>query len=89
MSRQKEVRLRKEEKNRADLKECYYYYLGLFFISLKNVLFTYLSQLYFKFISQTSKFHIVEIRYNNRLNRSYFLHNAYCMYIQCTPTYQA
>jgi len=59
MSRQKEVRLRKEEENCADLKECYYYYLSLFFISLKNVLFTYLSQLHFKFISQTSKFHIV------------------------------
>jgi hypothetical protein len=30
MGRQKEVRLRKEEKNCADLKEYYYYYLGLF-----------------------------------------------------------
>jgi len=43
MSKQEEVRLRKEENNCADLKECCYYYLGLFFcISLKNLLFTYL-----------------------------------------------
>jgi len=42
MSRQKEVRLRKEEKNCADLKECYYYYLGLFLYFLEERIFTYL-----------------------------------------------
>ena len=37
ISKQEEFRLRKEEKNCVDLKECCYYYLGLFLYFLEKL----------------------------------------------------